>query len=304
MSSTWFQKYGWGILLLNLVVILWGAYVRATGSGAGCGNHWPLCNGEIIPRSPSMETLVEYIHRISSGLVFLSVFVLFYLARRIYTKGHLTQWAALFSLIFVVTESMIGAGLVIFGWVADNSSIARAFVVSIHLVNTFLLIASVTLTSWWASEDEPLLSKAFNAHSLLIGIGMFGVVLLSTTGAITALGDTLFPSRTIIEGIQMDLDPTSHFLIRLRVWHPVIALFCGLYILIVIGTIGFTHPDLRFKRISRIIIFLFLIQLAVGIINLILMAPIPLQLIHLLLADFVWIALVIMFAISLEKKTA
>ncbi len=53
MSQAWFSRYAWGVLLWNVLVALWGAYVRATGSGAGCGSHWPTCNGEILPRAPA-----------------------------------------------------------------------------------------------------------------------------------------------------------------------------------------------------------------------------------------------------------
>ncbi|MFN8454080.1 MAG: COX15/CtaA family protein [Anaerolineae bacterium] len=68
-----FAKYVWTVLAYNLAVILWGAFVRASGSGAGCGSHWPLCNGEVIPRTPQMETLVEFTHRLTSGLALLLV---------------------------------------------------------------------------------------------------------------------------------------------------------------------------------------------------------------------------------------
>jgi heme A synthase len=94
-------------------VILWGAFVRATGSGAGCGSHWPLCNGELVPRAPQVETVIEFIHRATSGLAFLLVLGLFVLAWRVYPKGDLVRRAAALSFLFIVTEALVGAGLVL-----------------------------------------------------------------------------------------------------------------------------------------------------------------------------------------------
>ena len=68
-----FAAYAWAVLGFNLLVILWGAFVRATGSGAGCGSHWPLCNGEVLPRAPALATLIEFSHRLTSGVALLLV---------------------------------------------------------------------------------------------------------------------------------------------------------------------------------------------------------------------------------------
>ena len=112
--------YAWGVLLWNVLVALFGAYVRATGSGAGCGAHWPTCNGEVIPRAPQVETLIEFTHRATSGLAFLSVLALFLWALRAFPKGHPARFGAGLALFFMVTESLVGASLVLFGWTADN----------------------------------------------------------------------------------------------------------------------------------------------------------------------------------------
>jgi protoheme IX farnesyltransferase len=94
MSQTWLSRYAWGVLVWNVLVALWGAYVRATGSGAGCGAHWPTCNGEIIPRAPQVETLIEFTHRATSGLAFLAVLALLILALRTLPKGHPARFGA------------------------------------------------------------------------------------------------------------------------------------------------------------------------------------------------------------------
>ena len=122
MKLTRFAKYAWFVLIFNLGVILWGAYVRATGSGAGCGSHWPLCNGEVIPRTGQIETLVEFTHRLSSGAAFLLVVGMLVWAWRIFPRRHRVRAAAIFSMIFMITEAFVGAGLVLFELVADNAS--------------------------------------------------------------------------------------------------------------------------------------------------------------------------------------
>ena len=55
-----FTRFAWAVLAANLAVVAWGAFVRATGSGAGCGQHWPPCNGAVVPRSPTAETAIEF----------------------------------------------------------------------------------------------------------------------------------------------------------------------------------------------------------------------------------------------------
>src|SRR3990172_3015404 len=141
-------KYAWGVLAYNVAVILWGAYVRATGSGAGCGQHWPLCNGAVIPRSPEIETLVEFSHRMSSGAALLLVAGLVVWAFRAYQTGHAVRRGAAFSGGLIVVEALLGAGLVLLELVDQNASVDRAIAVSLHLVNTFLLLAALTLTAW------------------------------------------------------------------------------------------------------------------------------------------------------------
>ena len=120
-----FTVYAWAVLAYNLIVIMWGAFVRATGSGAGCGSHWPLCNGVVIPRAPTTETMIEFSHRISSGLALVSVVVLLIWAYRSYPSGGSVRRGAAWSMFFMVLEALVGAGLVLFEYVAANVSVAR-----------------------------------------------------------------------------------------------------------------------------------------------------------------------------------
>jgi heme A synthase len=297
-----FATYTWAVLAYNLAVILWGAYVRASGSGAGCGSHWPLCNGDIIPRAPQIETLVEFTHRLTSGVALILVVAMLIWAFRLYPKGHTVRLGAALSTFFIITEALVGAGLVLFQLVADNASIARALFMAIHLANTFLLLGALTLTAWWASGGAALRLRQQGSTLVLLGIGIVGTLLLGVSGAVTALGDTLFPAGSLAEGLRQDLSPTAHFLIRLRLLHPTIAIGLGLYLLFAASCVSVLRPDPQTKRFARSIVVLFCVQLAGGVLNVVLLAPIWMQLVHLLLADFVWIALILLTASALADQ--
>ena len=218
-----YATFAWTALGANLAVILWGAFVRATGSGAGCGSHWPLCNGEVLPRSPSLATLIEFGHRTTSGLALLLVGALVIGAWRRYPAGSLVRRAATTSGALLIVEALIGAGLVLFEYVAKDASIARGFWVSGHLINTFLLVASLTLTAWWASGMAGPGAAGRGVAALALGTALLGVLVLGTSGAVTALGDTLFPATSLAEAKALRLSDTAHVFVRLRIWHPLLA---------------------------------------------------------------------------------
>ena len=294
MKLNRFATFVWGVLVYNLLVIMWGAYVRATGSGAGCGNHWPLCNGAVVPRAEQVETMIEFSHRLSSGLALVAVILLLVWAFRAYPKGHPVRWGAGFSMLFMVTEAMVGAGLVLFELVADNSSLARAMAMAVHLMNTFLLLGALTLTAWWGSGGKPLRLKGQGAVVWILGFGFMAMMILGASGGITALGDTLFPAESLAEGLRQKFSPTANILVRLRLLHPLIAVIAGIYLMLAGAVCNALRPHPLSKRLSRLLTVLFLIQLGAGAINVILLAPIWLQMIHLLLSDLIWITLVIL----------
>lgn len=299
-----FAKYAWGVLAYNLVVILWGAYVRASGSGAGCGSHWPLCQGEVIPRTPQVETIIELTHRLSSGLALLLVVVLIIWAFRHFPKGHSVRLGAGLSMFFMVTEALVGAGLVLFELVAHDSSTARALAISVHLINTFLLLASLALTAWWASGGRPVRFKEQGGLGWMMGLAFLAMLLLGASGAVTALGDTLFPATSLIEGLEQKFSPTAHFLVRLRLWHPLIAIAAGAYAIAVMGMVNARLSDPVARRLSRVFTILYFVQLASGALNVVLLAPIWMQLWHLLLSDLLWIILVLFAAAAFAQRAA
>ena len=299
-----FAPFAWGVVIVSFLVIVWGAYVRASGSGAGCGSHWPLCNGTVLPRDPALETIVEFLHRATSGVALLLVVGLAVLARRTYPAGHFVRRAAWASLFFMVTEALVGAGLVLLELVAHNDSIARAVYLGVHLVNTFLLLAALTLTAWWGSgRPAPVRPVDWRRLApLLLTLG--GLLLVGVTGAVTALGDTLFPAGSLAEGMRQDTSPTAHILLRLRVLHPILAITVGtvLLVLSVRGTLRETSPAT--SLVGRFAAGLVLTQVAAGVLNLLLLAPIWMQLVHLFLADLVWLSAVLLTACAAAETVA
>jgi len=306
-SARRFRRFAWGLVVYNLGVVLWGAYVRATGSGAGCGNHWPLCNGEALPRPESAETLIELTHRLTSGLDGLLVVALVVWAFRAFPRRHPVRLAAAGSLVFLVSEALIGAGLVRFELVAGNTSIARAWVMAAHLTNTFLLLALLTLTAEWArrpaSARRAVELRTGDPAVWLLGAALAGSLLLGVSGAVAALGDTLFPAATFEEGVAQELAPDAHAFVRLRVFHPAIAFALALYLALAAFAVARLRPAPAVERRAALLVRLFVLQLAVGLANLWLAAPIRLQLLHLLLADLVWITLVLLTAATLAHST-
>jgi heme A synthase len=296
MQLSRFAKFAWAVLIWNVIVVLWGAFVRATGSGAGCGNHWPLCNGDVVPIAPQVETLVEFSHRMTSGVALIGVLILLIWAFRAFPRRHPVRYGAVVSAVFIISESLVGAGLVVFGWVAEDTSAERAIVVSIHLFNTFLLLASLAVTAWWASNQRPITLAGRGWLVWALRVGLLGVLLIGITGAITALGDTLFPAASLAEGLRQDMDPSQHFLIQLRVYHPLLSILVGVYLLVVTRILHSQETSPTVDRLGRILSIVIVVQLAAGFVNVLLLAPVWMQIVHLLLADLVWISLVLLSA--------
>jgi len=296
-------RAAWLVLVYNLGVIAWGAYVRASGSGAGCGAHWPLCDGRIIPRSLGLATVIEYSHRITSGLALISVVLLLVWVRRVCPPGHPARRGALMSLVFMLTEAAVGAGLVLFELVADNATMARALFMAVHLTNTFILVAWLTLTAWWLSGGEALAPRATPGHAAAVA-GLLGAVLIvGVSGAIAALGDTLFPSTSLAEALAADLSPTSHVLLRLRLLHPALAIATAVLLAITAPLLARRTGTPLAMQLARGVTVLAVTQVLAGVVNVMLLAPVWMQLFHLLLADALWIVLVLFGAEILRQTT-
>ena len=289
-----FRRFAWAVLGVNLFVILWGALVRASGSGAGCGRHWPLCNGRLLPVQPETGTLIELTHRATSGIALLLVGALFWWSRREFPRGHgARRWAG-WSLGFICVEALIGAGLVLLALVGENESLARAGYLAAHLLNTFLLLGSLALTAHWAGDSARAWRlPGLGATRWLIAAGLLSLLLVGMSGAVTALGDTLFPAASLAAGLEADRSSDAHLLVRLRVLHPALALLTGAYLAVMVWWVGRQRPGASESGWARAVVALVLLQLGAGLSNLLLLAPTPLQLVHLLLADLLWISVVL-----------
>lgn len=292
-----FARYAWAVLAWNVGVVLWGALVRATGSGAGCGNHWPRCNGQVIPPSPTVQTLIEFTHRLMTGADGFMVLALVVLAWRLHPPRSPVRTGAALSAFFLVTEALVGAALVKLDLVADNRSTSRVWWMSLHLVNTFLLLASLTLAAWWASGGPRVRLRGQGAVAVALFAAVAATLAVAVTGAITALGDTLYPKAAVGLGEAA----TATFLERLRIVHPAVAVATALYVVLAGVFVRRRRPGPWTARLSRRLVALFATQVMVGAFNVAMLAPVWMQLVHLLVADAVWITLVCTTAAALAE---
>jgi heme A synthase len=297
-----FAKFAWFALAYNLIVILWGVFLRASYSGDGCGQHWLTCGGEAIPSAPQLKTLIEFSHRITTALAGLVVLglVVWAFAKRQKTQ-HVPTFAAL-SLLFILIEAAIGGGLVLTGNTAANWTSTRPYWTAGHLINTFVLVAFLTLTAWSASRRRAF-DRDVSCRDIFAAIGGAALIFfVGVTGSMAALATMLFPAGSIAEGLAFDFDPLSHPLLRLRILHPIAAIASGVALFFLSGWVRSKSTDPNTEWWSRAISILIIVQLAFGAATLLSLGPILMQLGHLLLADMVWIAYVLMFANHFSKE--
>jgi cytochrome c oxidase assembly protein subunit 15 len=290
-SRTKFTRYAWAVLGYNVFVIVWGALVRASGSGAGCGNHWPLCQGQLTPALKTVAMMIEFLHRSTSGIDTLLVAGLIWWAWRAFPHGHPVRQAAAYSGVFLVTEALLGASLVIFGWVENNASLARAVALSVHLLNTLTLLACLTLTAWWTNHRR-VWPVGVAATRAWVSVGAMAA--LGITGALAALADTLYPVKTFAEGAAQDFSGHSNIYIQLRSVHPIMAIAVGIW-LVYFATSSVARNQ-RALRLAFTLAGIVGLQLLAGAVNVMLAAPVWMQLVHLSLADALWVTLVVFCA--------
>ena len=286
-------RFGWAVVGYNVLVILWGALVRATGSGAGCGNHWPLCNGEVIPLSPRVDTIIEFTHRcMTGGSTFLVVGLLIWTFRGT-VKGHAARAFAVASMLLLLNEAFLGALLVKLGYVTGNQSMGRVVVLSIHLSNTLLLLAALTMTARLLTTGQrwaELRGRKTKKVWALLGLG--ATLVVGVSGSLAALGDTLFPASSLRAAFAQDFAASSPWLLRLRGIHPVSAVVAAVFVLWLIGQARRAGES----KLAAIVVALLAFQFALGLADVLLLAPVWMQILHLLGADLYWVALVALAA--------
>lgn len=299
--------WAWAFALYLIGVIMFGAWVRITGSGAGCGSHWPTCDGEIIPTALDIKKKIEFTHRVTSGLCGIFGIALIVAAKRTFGVGKVF-WAAVVTMIFILIEGLIGAVIVRKELVAQDTSVARAIVISLHLVNTLILMAASSMTAWWSGRRRgPLLWSQAPWFKWLLPVALGTLILTCMTGAITALGDTLFPTAAKLDGslwthVKEEVSAGEHFLIRLRALHPVIAVLSAAALGVIANLVaGHERASQGARRWAKGLGALVALQVLFGVINVALAAPGWAQLTHLFLAQAIWIAAVVMGASILEQ---
>ncbi len=283
-------RYAWFVVGYNVLVILWGALVRATGSGAGCGNHWPLCNGQIVPLSPRLDTVIEFTHRCMTGGATFVVLGLLLWTLRTTIKGHAARIAAVASTVLLINEALLGALLVKLGYVTGNQSTGRVVMLSVHLSNTLLLLAALTFTAvvlgtGQMARDLHLRGK----KSLWTLTGLLATIVVGVSGSLAALGDTLFPASSLRAAIAQDLSSSSPLLLRFRGVHPISAAIAGAF---VVWLVTQTRREKIAGHLSTAVLALLAVQFILGLVDVALLAPVWMQILHLLGADLYWVALV------------
>jgi len=279
-------------LFLSIVSILAGAFVRATGSGDGCGATWPTCKGRIIPALTDTSELIEFSHRSVSGFLLIVTLIIFSKTRKLH-KASLVKSVTNYLTFFVIFEAIIGAVIVLFEWVGLNSSLPRIIAVPIHLVNTFGLLGSYAILYKILEDDIQEIKSIFNKNFILIS---FLFLLSGATGSITALADVLFPSASFIEGFLADFDKTSEVLTRLRILHPIIST-----ILSIVLYLYSTRINKKYGVNVKLLKTFVIIAVSLGVLNVLSNIVLPLSILHLAIADFLWISYIYV-SIDLAKN--
>jgi heme a synthase len=307
VTETRLSRFAWGVLAYSVAVILFGAVVRITGSGAGCGQHWPTCQGEVVHMPRTTATAIELTHRVTSGLSVVLVVALAVAAFRRFPRAHVTRKAAAYSVLFILTESLVGAALVLLELVGKNTSVARAAVMGVHLVNTSFLCGALALTAWTATNAAPKRwLPSCGLDWALLG-GLLGAVVVSITGAITALGDTLYPveaAKGLAERIATDQAASASFFERGRAVHPLVAVVVAGALLIIFQRTRAIRPYTNVERATRSATLLVYAQVGAGVVNILLLAPAYMQVIHLGIATALWLSLVLLYATAMAEKRA
>jgi cytochrome c oxidase assembly protein subunit 15 len=298
-ASALLPRFAWAVLAYNVAAALWGAVVRATSSGAGCGDHWPLCNGVVVQTHPQLATLIELTHRMTAGITVIAVLVLLVWVFRSTARGHLARIAVVAATVLIFNEALLGALLVLLRLTADNRSPARAVYLSLHLANTLLLLAALALSAHFVSQGDGFNRRTVQFRQLPLTVtGLVATVMVGVSGTLAALSDTLFPANSIRAALAQDLSSGTNWLIRLRIVHPVSAVVAGVFI----GWLllrSFPRPADRALAVG--VLSLLTLQFALGVADVALLAPLWLQITHLLGAYVLWIALVLLAArVSVE----
>ncbi len=291
------RRFAWFVLAYNVLVVLWGAVVTATGSGGGCGDHWPLCNGVVLPQLARFHTIVEFTHRIMSGIALALIMVLLVWTWRATRRGQLARWFAGASMVLVLNEAVLGALLVLLQLVGHNASAGRAVYLCFHFANTLLLLAALALAAEFLSRPRTRATTGLRRGNLTFPVlGILATLVVGVSGSLAALGDTLFPSSTLAGAFHQDFSAAAPLLLRLRWIHPISAIFAGIFIAWLLVQALRRTASTRMRSLGLAVLCTLLMQYLLGVSDVLLRAPTWLQVLHLLGADVFWICLMLLTA--------
>ena len=294
MPSAGLRRYAWGVVAYNVAVIVWGAAVRATGSGAGCGDHWPLCNGSVVQHHPTVATLIEFTHRSMSGVALVAILGLLIWTFRATPRWHLARAAAVVSLLFTLNEAFLGALLVLLGKVAHDQSASRAVYLALHFTNTLLMLAALSLTAHFLSRTRGFMRGSVEwQFPAVAAVGIIATLIVGVAGSLAALGDTLYPATSLRDALLQDFSTHGSWLIRLRWIHPASSLVAGAFLLWLVAS-GLRIASHRTLALSAAGFLAF--QYALGVADVALLARTWIQMLHLLGADLLWISIIVLAA--------
>ncbi len=286
------RRFAWGVLGYNILIILWGAVVRSTGSGNGCGDHWPLCNGTLVQHWQTLANVIEFAHRASVGVGVVLLLALAVWTWRGTSRRHFARVFAGISLFLTFNEGLLGALLVVLHHTGTDQSPMRAFWLSLHLANTLLLLAALALTAHFIGRQEARMRgtvQLFRPGFTLAGL--FATLCVGVSGSLAALGDTLYPARSLAEAFAQDFSPHASWLLRVRWMHPTLSVVAAVWVGFLLLRSWRESP-----RLARAAAGLLALQFVLGAADVLLLAPTWLQVLHLLGADLLWTVLVTLAA--------
>ena len=283
----YFQIYLWGILLFTVAVIISGDIVQATESGAGCGDSWPKCDGTLIPAFADVHVAIEFIHRMLTSVLSFGYLGLLIGGYLLFGRKHPVWRSILFSTAILLVEILLGASLVLFGWVEDNATWGRVIADSFHVVNTLVLLGSLVLIIFLSIPDGGILVAKSNPKRRYLIFAMLIVILITVTGTINSLADTLYLSDHVV----VEETPIAQLLVSVRAIHPLIAIIGGFAIIGLLYLV-IEEPSAQKSALGFAVFGVIFLQFLSGVFNIVLLTPVETQIIHLGLADTLWILLV------------
>src|SRR5699024_3582284 len=139
-----------------LFILLGGALVTKTDSGAGCGESWRLCDGELIPSNITPELVIELSHRLGSSVMGITIVLLAVIAWILIGRIREVKFLSFLSVFFLILQGLIGAAAVVWG--------QSDFVLALHFGISLISFAAVFLLTLLIFEVD----KKFDATSLHI----------------------------------------------------------------------------------------------------------------------------------------